>query len=151
MRQKIIGVYENEGISQRKLAKRFRVASCFIVKLLKQYRETGEIAPKPFNGRVKLKLSVEQLRRLAHLIENNNNATLDELCQLLKDKTGIIVNRATMGRLTQKLNLTIKKTLRPSEKDTGRVQKLRVEFWNKIRFIPVEDLVFIDESGLISA
>ena len=27
------------------------------------------------------------------------------------------------------------------------MQKLRVEFWEKIRDIPVEDLVFLDEAG----
>lgn len=102
LRQKIIDVYENEEISQRQLAKRFRVALSFIVKLLKQYRETGKIAPKPFNGGVKLKLTIEQLRLLADLVENNNDATLEELCQLLKEKTEITVSRATMGRMTQR-------------------------------------------------
>jgi len=38
--QKIIDVYGKEQISQRQLAKRFDVALSFIVKLLKQYRET---------------------------------------------------------------------------------------------------------------
>lgn len=56
-RQKIIDVYEKKQISQRQLAKRFDVALSFIVKLLKQDRETGEIAPKPFNGGVQLKLT----------------------------------------------------------------------------------------------
>lgn len=151
LRQKIIDIYENEWISQLQLAKQFRVASCFIVKLLKQYWEIREIVAKPFNGRVKVKLSIEQLRLLAELIENNNDATLDELWQLLKDKTGIIVNRATMRWLTQRLNLTVKKPLHPSEKDTGRVQKLRVEFWNKIRSIPVETYYLLMNRGLISA
>ena len=54
-----------------------------------------------------------------------------------------------MGRMLKALNITRKKkTLHPNEKETERVQKLRVEFWDKIRGIPVEDLVFIDESGL---
>lgn len=109
LRQKIIEVYKQEKLSQRQLAKRFHVALSFIVKLLKQYRQTGEIAPKPFNGGVKLKLTTEQLRVLADLVENNNDATLAELCQLLKEKTAITVSRATMGRMTQRLKLTVKK------------------------------------------
>ena len=84
-----------------------------IVKLLKQYQETGEIAPKPFNGGVKLKLTSKQLSILADLIENNNDATLEELCQILKEKTGIMVSRATMGRMTQRLKLTVKKNSTP--------------------------------------
>lgn len=55
LRQKIIDVHNQEQVSHRKLAKRFNVALSFIVKLLKQYRETGEIASKPFTGGVKLK------------------------------------------------------------------------------------------------
>lgn len=109
LRQKIIEVYENEEISQRQLAQQFRVALSFIVKLLRQYRETGDIAPKPFQGGVKLKLNPEQLEILADLIENNNDATLEELCQLLQEKTGVTVSRATMGRMTQRLKLTVKK------------------------------------------
>lgn len=46
LRQKIIDTYFEGGISQRQLAKRFRVALSFVEKLLKQYRETGSIAPK---------------------------------------------------------------------------------------------------------
>lgn len=109
LRQKIIDVYEHEQISQRQLAKRFCVALSFIVKLLKQYRQTGEIAPKPFNGGVRLKLTPEKLAILADLIANNNDATLDELCQLLKEQTAVSLSRATMGRMTQRLKLTVKK------------------------------------------
>lgn len=53
-----------------------------------------------------------------------------------------------MGRMTQRLKLTVKKTLHPNEKDTERVQNLRVEFWEKIRSIPAEDLIFVDEAGV---
>ena len=84
LRQKIIDVYEQEEISQPQLAKRFNVALSFIVKLLRQYRTTGNILPKPFNGGVKLKLNTENLVLLAELIENNNDATLDELHRKLK-------------------------------------------------------------------
>ncbi len=45
-RQKILDVYESEPISQRQLAKRFRVAKSLVQKILKQRRETGSIAPK---------------------------------------------------------------------------------------------------------
>ena len=109
LRQKIIDVYEGEEVSQRQLARRFNVALSFIVKLLRQYRKTGNIAPKPFKGGVKLKLSPENLVVLANLIENNNDATLDELCQMLEEKTRVRISRATMGRMTQKLKLTVKK------------------------------------------
>lgn len=46
LRQKIVDAYAEGNISQRQLAKHFRVALSFIEKLLKQHRETGTIAPK---------------------------------------------------------------------------------------------------------
>ena len=109
LRQKIIDVYEQQEISQRQLAQRFCVSLSFVVKLLKKYRQTGQIAPKPFNGGLKLKLSPENLSVLTELIEHNNDATLDELCQMLQEKIGIKVSRATMGRMTQRLKFTVKK------------------------------------------
>ena len=117
LRQKIIKTYENEKITQKNLALRFGVSQRFISKLLRQYRETGDIAPKPFAGGVKLTLKPEHLEILAELIEKNNDATLEELCVLLKEKTGITISRATMGRMSQKINFTWnKKTLHPSKK-----------------------------------
>ena len=85
----------------------------FVVKLLRQYRKTGLIAPKPFKGGVKLKLSPENLMVLADLIEHNNDATLDELCSMLQAKIGVKISRATMGRMTQRLKLTVKKNSTP--------------------------------------
>ena len=38
--------------------------------------------------------------------------------------------------------------MHPDEKETERVQKLRVDFWDKIRDIPAKDLVFLDEAGV---
>lgn len=109
LRQKILDVYHTEKISQRQLAQRFHVATSFIIKLFKQYRETGNIAPKPFRGGVKLTLNPEQLEILAGLIEVHNDATLEELGELLKEKTGVSISRATMGRMTQRLKMTVKK------------------------------------------
>ena len=50
LRQKLVDAYYKEPepgekkISQRKLAERFGVAPSFVQKILKQYRETGDIA-----------------------------------------------------------------------------------------------------------
>ncbi len=46
LRAKIIKLYEEGKISQRKLAEQFDVALSFIEKLIKQYRETGSVAQR---------------------------------------------------------------------------------------------------------
>ncbi|MEL6931453.1 MAG: IS630 family transposase, partial [Cyanobacteria bacterium J06600_6] len=149
LRQKIIKVYEQENISIRKLAQRFQVSKSFIQKLIKQYRETGDINPQVQGGSPPTKINPEQLVVLMEIIDSNNDATLEELCDLLQEKTGITVSRSTMGRITLRLNYTgQKKTLHAAEKESNRVQKKRIEFWQKIRDIPAKDLVFLDESGV---
>ena len=60
-RQKIVDSYFNEDTSQRKVAKRFDVALSFVEKLLKQRRETNDIAPKPHGGGRTPKLNTQQL------------------------------------------------------------------------------------------
>ena len=111
LRQKIVDVYQNESISQRQLAKRFSVTKSFVIKLLKQYRETGNLKPLPHGGGARLKVNSEQLQILSELIEEKNDATLEELCQMFYLRTQVVVSRATMGRMSQRLKLTVKKNV----------------------------------------
>ena len=108
LREKIISVYEEENVSVRKLAKRFHVAKSFIQKLLKQYQQTGDIKPKPQGGNVPPKVQGEYLFPLTEMSEDNNDATLSELCELLEQKIGLRVSTATMGRISHKLDYTVK-------------------------------------------
>ncbi len=109
LRQKIVDAYAEGNISQRQLAKQFRVALSFIEKLLKQHRETGSIAPKKRTEQTPTKLNSEQLTVLEQLVEENNDATLDELRYQLLQKTGVRIGRSTVDRMLTKLNLTVKK------------------------------------------
>ena len=111
LRQKIIDVYEDESISQRQLAQRFRVATSFIIKLLKQYRETGKIEPKPHGGGKPAQLTLEHHQVLAQLVEATNNATLEQLSEQFEAKVGMRVSRSTMGRAVKRLKLTVTKNL----------------------------------------
>ena len=104
-------VYHNEPLSQRAIANRFCVSLSFVQKLIKQYRETQNIAPRTERCGVKLKLTAEQLLILAELIEENNDATLEELRYLLYKKIGFTISSATMGRMAKLLNMTQEKKL----------------------------------------
>lgn len=130
-RQKIIEVYEQEKNSIRKLAERFRVAKSFVQKILKQYQETGDINPKRQGGNSPPKVQGEALVTLTEIIENNNDATLEELCELLETQTRVKVSRATMGRISQKLDYTFKKTLHAAEKENEKIQKKELIFGHR--------------------
>ena len=71
------------------------------------------IAPRTERCGVKLKLNAEQLLILAELIEENNDATLEELRYLLYQKIGFTISVATMGRMAKLLNMTLKKNSFP--------------------------------------
>lgn len=116
LRQKIVETYAEGKISQRQLAKQFRVALSFIEKLLKQHRQTGSIAPKVRTEQTPNKLNPEQLKVLEQLVEANNDATLEELRYQLSQKTGVVIGRSTVDRMLTKFNLTVKKNTPPHGK-----------------------------------
>ena len=110
-RKKIIDIYVQEALSQRCLARRFGVAPSFIQKLLKQYRETGSVAPKQRTQQTPTKLNAAQLAVLQRLVEAHNDATLEELKSLLAAATSVHVSRSTIDRMLKKLNITVKKDI----------------------------------------
>ena len=94
------------------------------------------------------KLSREQEEVVATLVEENNDAILVELCDQLEQRVGVQISRATMGRYVKKLKLTRKKLTRATERNSERVQQLRVEYWHEIGAVNLEDyLARVDETG----
>lgn len=150
LRQKIVDAYAVGDISQRKLAKNFGVTLAFVQKLLKRQREEGTIAAKVRTEQTPTKLNADQLEVLRQLVEEQPDATLEELRQRLYQKTEVLIGVATVDRMVRvKLNLRFKKkSLHPTKKETDEVQLERFEYWKLLKGIPVKDLVFLDECGV---
>ena len=121
VRQKIVASNRKDCESIQQTAKRFDVSYSFAWKLIKGYEQTGKVSPKPHGGGAKPKLNCSQLGVVAQLIEQKNDATLEELVIQLEETIGVKVSRATMGRVVLKLKLTRKKKLctQRSEKPNG--------------------------------
>ena len=51
------------------------------------------------------------------------------------------------GDTFKSLNSPGKKTLHATERNSERVQQLRVEYWHEVGAVNLEDLVFVDETG----
>jgi len=98
---------ELEPIQQT--ADRFGVSYSFVWKLLERYEKTRKVDPLPHGGGAKPKLNQNQLAVVAQLVEQDNDATLEELVTQLQETVGVKVSRATMGRVVQQLKLTRKK------------------------------------------
>lgn len=111
LRQKIVDTYLEGSISQREVAKRFKVALSFVQKILKQYRETGNLAPKVRQEQTPPKLNENQLKVLEEIVEANNDATLAEMRIMLEQKTGVIIGRSTVDRMLKRMDFRVKKNL----------------------------------------
>lgn len=107
LRTRIVNAVE-EGGSIRKVAQRFAVGKNLVQKLVTQMRVEGHINPYKQGGTAISPVWQYQDQLLA-IFENKTDATLQEYCELLAERTGLWVSQATMCRTFQKLNLPIKK------------------------------------------
>lgn len=107
-RQKIVEAYEEEKISIRSLAKRFRVSPDTVQRLIKQYRQTAEIRPKKC-GRPQKSVLSEHEQAALKVVEEHPDWTLWQYCEMLTQKLGVNVSTSMMSRFCQQHQLTLKK------------------------------------------
>jgi len=75
---------------------------------------------------------------------------LSEYCEYWGNIYGQWISPSTMCRELKRLGLKKKKdATKQSSGDAVRVQKLRGEYWQKVKNIAPENLVFIDEMGVL--
>lgn len=149
LRQKIIEVYRQGKSSLREIAERFLVSLSFVLALVKQFRATGRIDPKPHGGGKKRKITGADLLILRQLVEENSDATLLELGNLFFEQTGIKVSESTVWQALRRLRISRKKkTLHATERDTDEdVQRARKEYRQQQPTMATQKLIFVDETG----
>jgi putative transposase len=86
---------------------------------------------------------------LAAMVQSHPDATLAEYCEYFGEQYNVWVCASVMCCALQKQQLTRKKTLRSSQAKTERVQKLRIEYGEKVKHIDPLDLIFLDEMGVL--
>jgi len=148
LRQRVAQAVDNHEGSLRQLARRFFVSVTFITRLLSLRRQTGSLAPRPHAGGPKPVLGGQLLDRLRHLVDEQPDATLDELAARL----GICCSRMAVWRALRRLQITRKKkVLRADERDRPDVQQKRTEFLQHLAALDPEQLVYVDEMGATTA
>ena len=138
---------EGEG-SQRQVAKRFRVSVSFVTRLLQRRRDAGTLAPKPHGGGPRPVLGFPEQVRLAMLIAEHPDATLNQL----KERGGFACTLTTIWRTLRRFRLTSKKkTLHARERDDPKVPAKRRRYRRKVEQMDAKRLVFVDETGINTA
>ena len=79
LRERVAAVIDEGEGSQRQVAKRFRVSVSFVTRLLQRRRDAGTLAPKPHGGGPRPVLGFPEQVRLAMLIAEHPDATLNQL------------------------------------------------------------------------
>jgi len=77
--------------------------------MLRQWRETGDLAPLPHGGGKPASLSARQLQLLKRKVRQENDISLAELQQVLGVQESLIVHLSTISRALAKLGLPRKK------------------------------------------
>ncbi len=148
LRERIAAAIDHHDGSIRWIARVFRVSTSFIVRLLQRRRATGTLAPKPHRGGPPPALGSADLERLAALVREQPDATLEQLRQ----RGGIQCSLKTLWYALDRLGLTRKKkSLHATQRDRPDVQKKRRRFRRAVGQIEPKKLVFVDETGLTTA
>ncbi len=108
LRSKIIEAYKNGEGSIQKLAKRFKVSIYFIFTLLKRFKQTGSLEPKPYNGGRKPAIDETGQNFIREIISEQPDLTLEEIC-IEYNKHFAPVTRSTIDRTLTRMNITRKK------------------------------------------
>jgi len=111
LREKIIQTYEAGGITQRELAKRFRVSLYFVIMLLRRWRRDETLEPKKRGAVMKPLLTPEIMQFLDEQIKNQCDLSLLQLVELVREKYSVSVSTKTMSRMLIRENLRYKKNV----------------------------------------
>jgi len=106
LRQRVVKAYENGEGTQKEIAELFGVSLSWVESLLRQWRQTGSISPKPHGGGRQAKITGKKLEYLKTLVEKNPDATLEELRRKCRTKGSIM----SVFRALKRLGITRKKS-----------------------------------------
>ena len=124
----------SEGHSYRETAVTFKVSITTLQKWKSQLKESGTLEPKKRRETLR-KIDPEKLRKY---VEENPDAYQYEIAEAFS------VRLFAMRRALKRLKITCKKTTQYKESD----ESFRQVFVGKLKAIPSERLVYVDECGI---
>jgi transposase len=101
----------DRGLLREEISNLFGVSSSTIKRWVKRRREGDDLEPRHSTGRRRhILASAQERRELWAQLEENDEATLEQHCELWQERHGARVSVATMSRaIREKLGWTFKK------------------------------------------
>lgn len=146
LRQRVVDVYESGEESLRSISERFVVGLSFVRNVIKRYRETGRVDPKPHSGGRQPLIDDEGLEILRTVLSSDPGLTLKELQKKFHDQTGKLVSEPTIWRALCQIDHSCKKkTFKPEEGDREDVKQEREDFEEAMPTVDGNLLIVLDE------
>lgn len=109
LRERVVRAYQAGEGTQAQIAQRFQVSPSFVQRLLRHYRQSGQVTAKRRGGNHPPRIQGEHLDLVKRLVKARPDAYLSELAEQFTQETGISVSPVTMHRCIQRLRLSTKK------------------------------------------
>lgn len=112
LRRRIVEAYLAGEGTLDEMAERFQVGSATVTRLLRLYRQTGALAPKPHGGGTEPRVRPEDLPLLQTWLQENPSLTQAELAAHYAAHTGRSTSQRSISRTLIRHGITRKKTAR---------------------------------------
>lgn len=122
LRRRVFGAWQRGEGSQSEIAARFAVSVSFVRDLSRRFRESGDVAAKPYGGGRAPSVDAATGETIKALVAARNDATIEEHRQSLA-KAGSHLGHSTLGHWLHKLGLTRKKRPSATTNETPRASK----------------------------
>jgi putative transposase len=108
LRLRVIAAVEEDGLSRREAARRFRVSEASAVRWVAAFEETGRTAPLPMGGDRRSVLKPEREWLLA-LRLSENDLTLEAIAARLPAERGVKADASMLSRFFKSERISFKK------------------------------------------
>lgn len=98
-----------ESMTRQDVVELFDIGIATLGRWLRRQRETGRVDPAPMGGPRNVRIDEAGLDVIRGIIAENSDVLLEELAVAFREKTGVEVSRATMGRAVKRADITRKK------------------------------------------
>ena len=109
LRERVLLLGARGRLSRARIAALFQVAESTVYRWLQTWRREGRREPKPHAGGPAPRLDEAALQKLAAIVAEANDLSLDEYTQRLRERAGVTASGPTICRALQKLGLRRKK------------------------------------------
>ncbi|MBX5484936.1 MAG: transposase [Myxococcaceae bacterium] len=129
LRIAIVRAFHEQGMSYKEIAELLGIGEATVSRVLRRYRETGSVEPRPRGGGNFSPISGTAAAQLSALVEERPDMTLSELTEEFVKRTGVRTSRSSVGRALHRLGFTRKKSPSSRRSGTGRMSGSGGESW----------------------